>query len=93
MVLKTQNNNVIKKYRYLFPSFVYLRKMCHDKGRFLVKQKKCGLVIFFSLKLFLKESIFKSYYKFLCVLWMYFLLYGLILLAGTRWKNFLHGYG
>lgn len=60
MVLKTQNDNVINKYRYLFPSFVYLRKMCHDKGSFIVKQKKCGLVIFFFSKTLSERKYFQK---------------------------------
>lgn len=37
--IQTQNN-VINKYRFWYPWFVYLRKICSNKGRIILKQRK-----------------------------------------------------
>lgn len=55
--------NAFNKYRKRYPCFVYLRKICYNKGRFILKQRIFG--IFFYLN-FCSNKIAKklSFYVF-----------------------------
>lgn len=43
---KTKNNNVINKYRDWYQCFAYLMKICYDKGKSVLEQRKFGQVFF-----------------------------------------------
>lgn len=87
------NNNVINKYWYWYPCFVYLRKICYDKGRLIFKQRKLGLffIVVFSLlwssvieKVKLLRVFFISFYIFYGCVISYIIVYHWL---ACDWKN------
>lgn len=54
-------SNIINNYRYCFPCFAYLIKICYDKDRILLKQRKLFFFhfLFFLIKNFLLQCISK----------------------------------
>lgn len=46
LFFKTKNNNVINKYRDWYQCFAYLMKICYDKGKSVLEQRKFGQVFF-----------------------------------------------
>lgn len=77
-ILKTQKNNVINKYRYWYPCFIYLRKICYNKCKFILKRRKFGLIFFifffFPLKTFCSNLI--ANVRFLRVFVSFYIVYG-----------------
>lgn len=61
-IVNRTKSNVINNYRYCFPCFAYLIKICYDKDRIVLKQRKLRLFFsfsFFLIKNFLLQCISK----------------------------------